>query len=174
MRIQSLFPNTKRRKRCIISDGGNEKSFGKIKALDAEVRKIDEELNAILLTIPNIPHESVPMGDSDEDNVEVRRWGEPRKFDFTPKPHWEIGENLDILDFSKAAKVTGADLHFTRTWARLERALMNFMLDLHVDKHGYVIRKFRNCGLIFSCSPHFLTDMPTSCSFGSIPSSMRS
>jgi len=76
----------------------------KIKALDAEVRKIDEELNAILLTIPNIPHESVPMGDSDEDNVEVRRWGEPRKFDFTPKPHWEIGENLDILDFSKAAK----------------------------------------------------------------------
>jgi len=111
----------------------------KIKALDAEVRKIDEELNAILLTIPNIPHESVPMGDSDEDNVEVRRWGEPRKFDFTPKPHWEIGENLDILDFSKAAKVTGARFTFYKgLGARLERALMNFMLDLHVDKHGYV------------------------------------
>jgi len=94
-------------------------------------------LNAILLTIPNIPHESVPMGDSDEDNVEVRRWGEPRKFDFTPKPHWEIGENLDILDFSKAAKVTGARFTFYKgLGARLERALMNFMLDLHVDKHG--------------------------------------
>jgi len=79
------------------------------------------------------------MGDSDEDNVEVRRWGEPRKFDFTPKPHWEIGENLDILDFSKAAKVTGARFTFYKgLGARLERALMNFMLDLHVDKHGYV------------------------------------
>lgn len=135
-----LIPKYKKEGKDVSSLMEEMKSLSeKIKALDAEVRKIDEELNAILLTIPNIPHESVPMGDSDEDNVEVRRWGEPRKFDFTPKPHWEIGENLDILDFSKAAKVTGARFTFYKgLGARLERALMNFMLDLHVDKHGYV------------------------------------
>lgn len=110
----------------------------KIKVLDGEVRTIDDELNKILLTIPNIPHESVPKGDSDEDNIEVRRWGEPRKFEFEPKPHWEIGENLDILDFSTAGKVTGARFTFYKCLgARLERSLMNFMLDIHVDKHGY-------------------------------------
>lgn len=110
----------------------------KIKVLDGEVRTIDDELNKILLTIPNIPHESVPKGDSDEDNIEVRRWGEPRKFEFEPKPHWEIGENLDILDFSTAGKVTGARFTFYKgLGARLERSLMNFMLDIHVDKHGY-------------------------------------
>lgn len=110
----------------------------KIKALDGDVRNIDDELNKILLTIPNIPHDSVPEGDTDEDNVEVRRWGEPSKFEFDPKPHWEIGENLDILDFSTAAKVTGARFTFYKgLGARLERALMNFMLDIHVDKHGY-------------------------------------
>ncbi len=109
-----------------------------IKGLDSEVRNIDEELNKILLTIPNIPNESVPMGDSDEDNVEIRRWGEPKKFDFEPKPHWEIGENLNILDFATAGKVTGARFTFYKgLGARLERSLMNFMLDLHVDKHGY-------------------------------------
>lgn len=110
----------------------------KIKVLDVEVRNIDDELNKILLTIPNIPHDSVPEGDTDEDNVEVRRWGVPRKFEFEPKPHWEIGENLDVLDFSTAAKVTGARFTFYKGMgARLERALMNFMLDIHVDKHGY-------------------------------------
>lgn len=110
----------------------------KIKVLDGEVRTIDDELNKILLTIPNIPHESVPKGDSDEDNIEVRRWGDPRKFEFEPKPHWEIGENLDILDFSTAGKVTGARFTFYKgLGARLERSLMNFMLDIHVDKHGY-------------------------------------
>jgi seryl-tRNA synthetase len=78
------------------------------------------------------------MGDSDEDNVEIRRWGEPKKFDFEPKPHWEIGENLNILDFATAGKVTGARFTFYKgLGARLERSLMNFMLDLHVDKHGY-------------------------------------
>ncbi len=86
----------------------------KIKVLDAEAKNIDEKLNEILLTIPNIPNETVPPGDSDEDNVEVRRWGEPTKFDFVPKPHWEIGKNLDILDPSTASKVTGQDLCFIR------------------------------------------------------------
>lgn len=110
----------------------------KIKLLDVKVREIDDELNNILLTIPNIPNESVPSGYTDDDNVEIRKWGEPRKFVFQPKPHWEIGEGLDVLDFAKASKVTGARFTFYKgLGARLERALMNFMLDLHVDKHGY-------------------------------------
>jgi len=110
----------------------------KIKSLDSQVREIDEELNKLLLTIPNIPNSSVPDGDTDEDNVEIRKWGEPRKFDFEPKAHWEIGENLGILDFSAAAKVTGARFTFYKgLGARLERSLMNFMLDLHTTKHGY-------------------------------------
>jgi len=84
-----------------------------------------------------VPHESVPKGASDEDNVEIRRWGEPRKFDFEPKPHWELGESLDILDPETAAKVTGARFHFYKgLGARLERAIVNFFLDTHT-KHGY-------------------------------------
>ncbi|AEV66771.1 serine--tRNA ligase [Acetivibrio clariflavus] len=111
----------------------------KIKTLDMQVREIDEELNKLLLTIPNIPNSTVPDGDSDEDNVEIRRWGEPRKFDFEQKAHWEIGEKLGILDFSTASKVTGARFTFYKgLGARLERALMNFMLDLHTSKHGYI------------------------------------
>ena len=134
-----LIPKYKKEGKDVASLMDEMKSLSeKVKVLDSEVRQIDDELNAILLTIPNIPNDSVPMGDSDEDNVEIRKWGEPRKFDFTPKAHWEIGENLDILDFSKAAKVTGARFTFYKgLGARLERALMNFMLDLHVDKHGY-------------------------------------
>lgn len=110
----------------------------KIKELDSEVKKIDEELENILLTIPNVPHESVQTGESDADNVEIRRWGEPRKFEFEPKAHWDIGEDLGILDFSTAAKVTGARFTFYKNaGAKLERALINYMLDLHTEKHGY-------------------------------------
>lgn len=110
----------------------------KIKELDAEVKKIDEELDGIMLTIPNIPNESVQMGESDADNIEIRKWGEPRKFDFEPKAHWDIGEDLNILDFSTASKVTGARFTFYKgVGAKLERALINFMLDLHTEKHGY-------------------------------------
>jgi len=109
-----------------------------IKNLDAQVRVVDEEINKVLLTIPNIPHESVPDGDSDEDNVEVRRWGQPRSFDFEAKPHWDIGEELDILDFSTAAKITGARFTvYKGDGARLERAIINFFLDIHTEKHGY-------------------------------------
>ena len=109
-----------------------------IKELDQQVNSIDAELDQLMLTIPNIPNESVPMGLSDTDNLEMRKWGAPRKFDFEPKAHWDIGEALDILDFSTAAKVTGARFTFYKgLGARLERALINFMLDLHVDKHGY-------------------------------------
>lgn len=110
-----------------------------IKELDLQVKGIDEELDQIMLTIPNIPNESVPVGESDQDNQEIRKWGEPRKFDFEPKAHWDVGEGLDVLDFAKAAKVTGARFTFYKgLGARLERALINFMLDLHVDKHGYI------------------------------------
>lgn len=110
----------------------------RIKELDEVVKNIEEKLQDLLLNIPNIPHASVPVGESDADNVVVRTWGEPRKFTFEPKPHWEIGEALDILDFERAGKVTGARFTFLKgLGARLERALFNFMLDLHVDKHGY-------------------------------------
>lgn len=110
----------------------------KIKTLDSSVKEIDEELNKLLLTIPNIPNSTVPDGETDEDNLEIRKWGEPRKFNFEPKAHWDIGEKLGILDFSAAAKVTGARFTFYKgLGARLERSLMNFMLDLHTGKHGY-------------------------------------
>src|SRR6478752_5129412 len=100
--------------------------------------EFEAKLKDILSGIPNLPHESVPAGKSAEDNVEVRRWGAPPKFDFTPKPHWELGEQLGVLDFERATKLSGA--RFAVYWdlgARLERALANFMLDLHTRDHGY-------------------------------------
>ncbi|GLH63925.1 serine--tRNA ligase [Parageobacillus sp. G301] len=110
----------------------------RIKAMDDEIRQVEEELNALLLSIPNVPHESVPVGKSEEDNVEVRKWGEPRSFSFEPKPHWDIAEQLGILDFERAAKVTGSRFVFYKgLGARLERALINFMLDVHIEEFGY-------------------------------------
>ncbi|PKM93823.1 MAG: serine--tRNA ligase [Firmicutes bacterium HGW-Firmicutes-1] len=109
-----------------------------IKDLDQEIKEIEIELNNFMLTIPNMPHSSVPLGDTDEDNVEIRKWGEPKSFGFEPKPHWDLGTELDILDFEAAAKITGARFTvYKGLGARLERALTNFMLDLHVDKHDY-------------------------------------
>jgi seryl-tRNA synthetase len=111
----------------------------RIKELDGKLAELDNEINRSLLLIPNMPHESVPIGKNEHDNPVVKRWGEISKFSFTPKPHWELGESLGILDFERAAKITGA--RFTLYWglgARLERALINFMLDLHTSKHGYV------------------------------------
>ncbi|MGG2952479.1 serine--tRNA ligase [Geobacillus stearothermophilus] len=110
----------------------------RIKQMDEHIRQLEEELNALLLSIPNIPHESVPVGQSEEDNVEVRRWGEPRSFSFEPKPHWDIADQLGLLDFERAAKVTGSRFVFYKgVGARLERALINFMLDIHLDEFGY-------------------------------------
>jgi len=109
-----------------------------IKGLDEELRAIDEELQSILLSIPNVPHEAVPRGKDEESNREIRCWGSPREFSFPVKPHWEIGEALNILDFERAAKVTGARFTFYRgLGARMERALISFMLDLHTQHHGY-------------------------------------
>ncbi|MCM3712372.1 serine--tRNA ligase [Sporosarcina luteola] len=109
-----------------------------IKTLDEQLHQVEEDLNYIMMRIPNIPHESVPVGDSEDDNVEVRTWGEKPEFGFEPKPHWEIGTDLNLLDFERAAKVTGSRFVFYRgLGARLERALISFMLDLHSEEHGY-------------------------------------
>ena len=110
----------------------------KIAKLDAELKEIDGQLQDIMLSIPNMPKEDVPYGVDDSDNPEVRKHGEPTKFDFEPKAHWDIGEALDIIDSERAAKVTGARFTFYKgLGARLERALINFMMDLHATKHGY-------------------------------------
>ncbi|KYC90688.1 Seryl-tRNA synthetase [Heyndrickxia sporothermodurans] len=109
-----------------------------IKQFDDELRVVEEQLDHLLLSIPNIPHESTPVGETEDDNVEIRKWGEIREFDFEPKPHWDIATDLNILDFERAAKVTGSRFVFYKgLGARLERALFNFMLDLHVEEHGY-------------------------------------
>lgn len=109
-----------------------------IKELDDKVRSIEEQLHNILLSIPNIPHPSVPVGKDENDNVEVRRWGKPKEFSFTPKAHWELAEQLDIVDFERGGKVSGARFSFFKGMgARLERALINFMMDLHSTEHGY-------------------------------------
>lgn len=109
-----------------------------IKDLDAEVSEIDSQIQAILLSIPNIPHESVPEGADDKDNVEQRRFGTPREFSFEPKPHWSLGEQLGILDFATAAKISGARFTvYKGAGARLERAIINFFLDTHTTQNGY-------------------------------------
>jgi len=110
----------------------------RIKALDDEIRVVEEQLDAIVMSIPNIPHESVPVGANETENVEIRRLLEPRSFDFEPKPHWEIAAELGIVDTEAASKVTGSRFVFYKgLGARLERALINFMLDLHTGEHGY-------------------------------------
>ncbi len=130
----------------IKRDGGDASALmaemrevgSRIKALEAELREVEPGLDAILMQIPNIPHESVPVGRTEEDNEVVRTWGEPRDLGFEPLPHWELGERLGILDFERAAKITGARFVVLRgLGSRLERALIQFMLDLHTAEHGY-------------------------------------
>lgn len=111
---------------------------GEIKSLDAQVTETESLLRSALLNIPNTPHPDVPVGEDDSDNVELRKVGEPTEFSFEPKAHWDIGENLDILDFERAAKIAGARFTvYKGLGARLERSVINFMLDLHVREHGY-------------------------------------
>lgn len=111
---------------------------GEIKIYDEKIRQIDASFADIMMLIPNVPNERVKIGSSDQDNEEIRRWGMPHEFDFEAKAHWDIGESLGILDFETAGKVTGARFTFYKgAGARLERALVNFMLDMHVDRHGY-------------------------------------
>jgi seryl-tRNA synthetase len=110
----------------------------RIKQLDEQMRSLDEQLQERLLNLPNLLHDSVPVGRDEKDNKEIKQWGKRPAFDFPSRSHWEIGEKLGILDFERAARVTGARFVFSiGLGARLERALLNFMLDLHVREHGY-------------------------------------
>jgi seryl-tRNA synthetase len=110
----------------------------RVSQLEDEFRRVEEELTENLLRLPNIPHSSVPVGKGAEDNVEVKRWGNPPEFDFEPLPHWEIGKRLGILDFERGAKIAGSGFTlYTGLGARLEFALISFMLDLHIKEHGY-------------------------------------
>lgn len=109
-----------------------------ISELDGRIREVEESLRNVALMLPNMCDASVPVGADEDENVEQRKWGEPRQFDFEPKAHWDIGEELDILDFNRAVKMSGARFTvYKGLGARLERALINFMVDLHVDKQGY-------------------------------------
>ena len=110
----------------------------KAKELDEEIRVVDEQITRLMMEIPNIPHPSVPMGDTDADNVEIRKFSEPTKFDFEPKAHWDIGEDLDLLDFERGAKISGSRFTvYKGLGARLERAIINFFLNTHTEKNGY-------------------------------------
>jgi seryl-tRNA synthetase len=117
----------------------NKTRAAHIKQLEVVLKSIEHQREVALISLPNLPHESVPVGKSAEDNKEVRREGEPRTFDFDPKAHWDLGPALGILDFERAAKIAGARFAvLTGAGARLERALINFMLDLHTKEHGYL------------------------------------
>ncbi len=110
----------------------------KIKELDAQTREVEAELNTMMLTIPNIPCDDVPDGDTDEDNIEIRKFGEPKSFSFEPKAHWDLGKDLGVLDPDTAAKITGTRFTvYKDIGARLERAVINYFLDTHTEKHGY-------------------------------------
>jgi seryl-tRNA synthetase len=109
-----------------------------IKELDPQIAVLEEEIQTSLLNIPNTPNPSVPLGKDDSDNQEIRKWGQPRAFDFEEKAHWDVGTDLDILDFERASKVTGARFTvYKGMGARLERSLINYMLNLHTEEHGY-------------------------------------
>ena len=116
----------------------NKARAGRIRELEAELAEVERTRDALMLTLPNRPHESVPVGSPAAENVEVRRWGAPPAFAFAPKPHWDLGAALGILDFERAARMSGARFSvLTGAGARLARALINFMLDLHTREHGY-------------------------------------
>ncbi len=109
-----------------------------IKGHDVELNEIDSRIEYILLRVPNVPHDSVPNGDTDEDNIEIKKWGDPRKFEFTPKEHWALGTDNNILDFERAGKITGSRFTFYKgLGARLERSLINYFLNKHTDENGY-------------------------------------
>jgi seryl-tRNA synthetase len=123
-----------------VSDvfAANKARGQRIKELEAQLDAVERQRTDLLMTVPNLPHGSVPVGRSADDNKEVRRHGEPRAFDFTPKPHWDLGPALGIIDFERATRMSGARFAvLQRGGARLERALINFMLDLHTREHGY-------------------------------------
>lgn len=131
----------------------------RIKELDGELAGIEESLQKIVMTIPNLCHDSVPIGSDENDNVLIRTWGEKPAFTFNPRPHWELGEQLDIIDFDRAAKLSGARFALLKGFAsKLERSLISFMLDLHTERHGYT-----------EILPPFLVNTPTMTATGQLP-----
>ncbi len=150
----------------IIEEAQNKNLADEVKEINLEIKKFEEQikdndtlLNEFLLNLPNIPHKSVPIGTSSKDNKVVETWGELPAFAFTPRPHWEIGEALGILDFERAAKITGARFALLRgAGAALERALINFMLDLHTRRHGYL-----------EVLPPFITNAASMLATGQLP-----
>ncbi len=135
--IGNLFKEGKREEALKVK-AQVEEIAERIKRLEKELKEVEERFNRLLLSIPNLPHPSVPVGEDEEDNVVIRVWGEKPHFDFDPLPHWEIAEKLDILDFERATKLAGSRFVVYKKWgAKLERALINFMLDLHTTEHGY-------------------------------------
>ncbi len=128
---------TAREKKMVAADEGRSLR-AKIKALEEEVRSLDEQLKDLLLQMPNLPQPTVPLGTDERDNVLVRSWGEPKRFDFEPTPHWKLGESLGIIDFERGVKLSGTRFYVLKgLGAHLQRALINFMLDLHTTEHGY-------------------------------------
>ncbi|MGL4970521.1 MAG: serine--tRNA ligase, partial [Cetobacterium sp.] len=120
----------------IIAEMG--KVSAQIKELDAKLAEVEEKVTYFQMTLPNAYHSSTPVGKDEDDNVEIRRWGTPKEFSFAPKEHWELGEELGILDFERGAKLGGSRFTIYRgAAARLERALISFMLDIHTTEHGY-------------------------------------
>ena len=131
----------------------------RIKELDGELAAIEDDLQKIVMTIPNLCHDTVPLGKDETDNVEIKQWGEKPVFDFPPRPHWELGEQQGIIDFDRAAKLSGARFALLKGFAsKLERALINFMLDLHTERHGYT-----------EVLPPFLVNTPTMTATGQLP-----
>ena len=130
-----------------------------LKSLSKQSNDLRQQIDEMLLTIPNLPDSSTPIGVSEEDNIEIKRWGTPRTFDFEPRPHWELAEELDIVDFGRGTKIAGSNfILFKGLGARLERGLINFMIDLHVSKHGYT-----------EISPPFLANRRTMTGTGQLP-----
>ncbi len=137
-KVSALIGQTKDKSQVQGEIARMKEVSARIKELDDQLSGVEEQLSEILMGVPNIPHPSTPVGLSEDDNVEVRVWGEKPQFDFEPKAHWDIGEGLGILDFERASKLSGARFAlYTGAGARLERALINFMLDLHTEQHGY-------------------------------------
>ena len=127
---------TAREKRAADDEGRNLRD--KIRVLEEEVKSLDNQIEELLLQVPNIPHPTTPVGKDESDNIVVRSWGEPKKFDFEPAPHWKLGESLDIIDFDRGVKLSGTRFYVLKgLGARLQRAIISFMLDLHTTEHGY-------------------------------------
>lgn len=137
-RVSALIGKTKDKSQVQTEIAQMKEVSARIKELDDQLRNVEDELNALLMGIPNIPHELSPVGQSEDDNIEIRTWGDKPEFAFEPKAHWDVGEELGILDFERASKLSGARFAlYLGAGARLERALINFMLDLHTGEHGY-------------------------------------